>query len=67
MRLGDTESLRVAAAVSCHGRLEHDHTAADIDDADRVLIAVRVDTDHVVQLICNHPDRPPALVGGQLR
>jgi len=54
----------VSAAVSRHRCLEHDHTAAHIDDGDRMLIAMRVDTDHVVQLICNHPDRPPALVGG---
>ena len=33
-----------------------------------MLIAVRVDTNDVVQLICNHPDRPPAqLLGDTLR
>ncbi len=45
----------VAITVSRHRRLEHDHTAANIDDTDRVLVAMRVDTNHVVQLICNHP------------
>jgi hypothetical protein len=27
-------------------------------------VAVRVDADDVVQLICEHPNRPPAQVGG---
>src|SRR4029077_14836818 len=58
--LRHSERVRVAATVSRHRRLEHDHAAAYIDDSDRVLVAVRVDTDHAVQLICNHPDRPPA-------
>jgi hypothetical protein len=47
--LRHAKRVRVAAAVRGHARLEHHHTAAYIDDADRVLIAVRVDTDHVVQ------------------
>jgi hypothetical protein len=29
-----------------------------------VRIAVRVNADHVVQLICKHPKHPPAQVGG---
>jgi hypothetical protein len=29
-------------------------------DRERVQISVRVDTDDVVQLICEHPYRPPA-------
>jgi len=27
---------------------------------------VRIDADDVVQLICEHPDRPPAQLGGQV-
>jgi hypothetical protein len=49
-----SKRVSVAAAVSGHRRLEHHRTAADIDDPDRVLVAVRVDTDHEVQLICKH-------------
>jgi hypothetical protein len=60
MCLGDTKCFRVAIAVGSDRRLEHDRTATDIDDPDRVLVAMRVDTDDVVQLICDHPDRPPA-------
>ena len=46
-------------------RLEHDHAADDLHDRERVRVAVRVDTDDVVQLICKHPrtDLQPS-VGG---
>ena len=27
------------------------------NDSERVLIAVRIDTDHVIHLVCKHPDR----------
>jgi hypothetical protein len=55
MPLRHSKRGRVAVTVSRHRRLEHDDAAASIDDTDRVLVAVRVNTDHVVQLICNHP------------
>jgi hypothetical protein len=41
-------------------RLEHHSSADDVDHRERVRIAMRVDTDDVVQLICEHPKRPPA-------
>jgi hypothetical protein len=36
-------------------RLEHDRAADHVHDRERVCVAVRVDTNHVVQLICEHP------------
>jgi hypothetical protein len=47
MPLSDTECLHVAAAVSSHARLKDHHTAAHLDNAKRMLVAVRVDTDHI--------------------
>jgi hypothetical protein len=36
----------------------HDHRAGlRVDDRDRVLVAMSVDADHVVPLLCKHPDR----------
>ena len=55
MYLGGTERFRVAAAVGGHDRLEHDHAATHLDDAKRVLVAMRVDANDVIHLICNHP------------
>ena len=52
--------LRVAVAVRGDRRLEDDRAADDLHDRERVRVAVRVDTDDVVQLICEHPNRPPA-------
>jgi hypothetical protein len=67
MRLGETKCFLVAAAVGGDRRLEHDHTTPHIDDTERMLVAVRIDTDDVVQLICDHPDRTSSPVGGTLR
>jgi hypothetical protein len=58
--LGEPQRLLVASGVCSDGGFEHDHTGAHIDDPDRVRVSVRVDTDDLVQLICEHPDRPPA-------
>jgi hypothetical protein len=51
----ELERVRVALAVRGNGRLEHDHTADHVHDRERVRVAVRVDTNDVVQLICEHP------------
>ena len=56
MLLGEPKRLRVAASVCSDGGFEHDHAGAHLDDRDRVRVAVRVDADHVVQLICEHPE-----------
>ena len=61
----ELQRLRVAVAVRVDRRLEHDHAADDLNDRERVRVAVWVDTDDVVQLICEHPrtDLQPS-VGG---
>ena len=46
--------LRIAVTVRGNAGLEHDHTARYRDDRDRVRIAVRVDADNEIQLICEH-------------
>ena len=33
-------------------------------DREHVLIPMRVDADHVIQLICKHPSDPPASLVG---
>ena len=65
MPLGELQGLCVAVAVRLDGRLEHNDATDDLDDRERVRVAMRVDTDDVVQLICKHPstDLQPS-VGG---
>jgi hypothetical protein len=66
MLLGEPQRLLVAGAVCSDGGFEHDHTRPHLDDPDCMRVSVRVNADDVVQLICEHPDRPPAQVGGQV-
>ena len=54
---GEAQRRRVAASARFHHGLCHDRSRTSGNDRERVLIAVRVDTDHVVQLVCKHPDR----------
>jgi hypothetical protein len=44
-----------------------DRAGADVDDRERVCVAVRVDADHVVQLICKHPTHLQPRLGDTLR
>jgi hypothetical protein len=53
--IGKTKHARVTLSICNRCRLEHHTAAAHVDDRERVLVAVRVDADHVVQLICKHP------------
>ena len=55
MLVDELQSLRVAVAARRDRRLEHDRAADDLHDRECVRVAVRVDTDDVVQLICKHP------------
>jgi hypothetical protein len=50
---------RVTVSARCHYRLRKYCTRARGDDRERVLIAMGVDSDHVVQLVCKHPTDPP--------
>jgi hypothetical protein len=56
-RLQVDEPQRVCVAVAARDdrRLENDSAAHDLHDRERMRIAVRIDTNHVVQLICKHP------------
>ncbi len=54
--------LHIAATVRGNAPLEHDYTSYDRDDCERVPIAMRVDADNEVQLICKH-HRPTSSPG----
>jgi hypothetical protein len=49
------ERLPIAIAVCRNVRLELERAASDVDDRERMRVAVRVDTNDVVPLICEHP------------
>ncbi len=53
----DAHRLAIPARVCPHHMLCDERTRWHDDDRERVLVAVRVDTDHVVHLLCKHPDR----------
>src|SRR5207245_11469555 len=62
--LGDPERLRIAAVARTDRTLRNNRTRRRGDNCERVLIAVCVDADHVIHLICKHPSDPPIpLVG----
>ena len=51
MTVGEAQRLPIAARIRPHRRLRH-HTACRCgDDRERVLVAVRVNADHVVHLL----------------
>ena len=52
---GRGSELRGPAVGTDRGRLEQHTAASHVDDRERVRVAVRVNADHVVQLICKHP------------
>ena len=60
--LRESERLCVAATVRSNGSLRQDRPAWGGDDRQHVLIQVRVDTDHVIHLACNHPARSSGFV-----
>jgi hypothetical protein len=58
------------AAMACAGLADHpenDRAAHDPHDRERMRIAVRIDTDHVVQLICKHHFHPQPTLQDTLR
>jgi hypothetical protein len=58
----EAKRLRVAAAVARHRPLRQHRSGRRFDESERVLVSVRVDADHVVHHLCNHPIDPPASV-----
>src|SRR5262245_42125736 len=55
----EADSVRVAACVGGRRRLRDHGAGVRVDDGYRVPIAMGVDADHVVQLVCEHPTDPP--------
>ena len=55
MLFTEHERLPIATAVCRNLRLEHDRAFSNVDDRECVRVAVRIDTNDVVQLICEHP------------
>ena len=53
--VGELQGVCVTVVVCGQARLEHHPASADLDDREHVLITMRVDTDHVIHLICKHP------------
>jgi hypothetical protein len=60
----ESERLRVAASVRSNGPLRQDRSAWGGDDRQHVLIPVRVDTDDVIHLVCNHLARSSGFARG---
>ena len=60
-RVPTGEANGIGVAVSAGGRCRlRDHRAGvRVDDRDRVLVAMGVDADHVVHLLCKHSTDPP--------
>jgi len=55
--VGEAQRLRIAALADTNHRLRQYRSRGSGNDRERVLIAVRVDADHVIHLVCEHPDR----------
>ena len=55
MLVDEPQRLCVAVAVCNDCRFELDCSALNVHDRERMGVAVRIDTDDVVQLICEHP------------
>jgi hypothetical protein len=53
--LAEHECSPIAIAVSRNIRFEHDRAGTNVDHRACMRVAVRVDTNDVVQLICEHP------------
>jgi len=53
--IGKTKHAGVSLTICGHGGFEHHSTGAHVDHRERVRVAVRINADHVVQLICKHP------------
>jgi hypothetical protein len=50
-----TKHARVTLSIRDRDRLEHHTAASHIDDRERVRVAMRINTNHVVELLCTHP------------
>jgi hypothetical protein len=57
--LGDAKQLAVAVRVRGRRRSGDDGAGGRRHDRHDVLVAVGIDTEHVVQFVCKHPADPP--------
>ena len=57
IREGD--GVRVAARAGGRRRLRDHRAGVRVDDRERVLVAMSIDADHVVHLLCKHSTDPP--------
>jgi len=55
----ETDGVRVAACAGGRCRLRDHRAGVRVDDRERVLVAMGVDADHVVHLLCKHSIDPP--------
>jgi hypothetical protein len=53
----EPKRLAITARIGAHRPLRQHSSSRRCHDRERVLVAMRVDTDHVVHLLCEHPDR----------
>jgi hypothetical protein len=54
MSLRNPKCVDVAISIGGHVRLERHHTTSDLDHGHRVRVAMRIDTNDEVQLVCKH-------------
>ena len=57
MSIREAQRLRVAATAGRRRRLRDHRARPRVDNRKRVLIAMRIDANHVVQFVCKHPNR----------
>ena len=55
--LSETQRLRVPACARTHRSSRDNDTGTSDDNREHVLIAMRINPDHVVHFICKHLDR----------
>jgi hypothetical protein len=55
--LRETERVGVATCARSHNLLRQHSPRRSNNERECVLIAMRVHTDHVIHLVCKHPDR----------
>jgi len=55
--LDKPQRLPITARARTHRPLRHNSTTRRDNDREHMLVAVRVDADHIIHLICKHPVR----------
>lgn len=55
----EADGVLVAACAGGRRCLRDHRAGVRVDDCDRMLVAMGIDADHLVQLVCEHPTDPP--------